>query len=289
MAEDGRRTLSGLIRAVQEILTDAAIPEAALDGRLIVEHVTATTRTDAVARPDRLVDPGQAAAAHAAVARRVGGEPVHRILGWRDFHGLRLSLSAETLEPRQDTEAVVEAVLPSVLGAIERFGTCRILDLGTGTGAIALALLKEARAARADGADISEEALRTAVRNATAAGLSGRFRPVLSDWYSATEGRYHVIVSNPPYIRTEELGALQREVRQWDPIRALDGGTDGLNAFRTIAAGASLHLEVGGRVAVEIGYDQKCDVVSLFGRAGFRLIESKRDLPGQDRALVFGR
>ena len=128
--------------------------------------------------------------------------------------------------------------------------------------------------AAAEGVDISPGALATAAANAAAAGLGGRFRPLHSHWYSATEGRYHLIVANPPYIRSEELASLQPEVRLHDPVQALDGGHDGLDAFREIASGADAHLEPGGKIALEIGHDQKMDVSALFERAGFSLAEA---------------
>ena len=262
--------------------------DAALDARLIVEHFSATSRADAVARPDMVVPGADAVAAiAAAIARRISGEPVHRILGFREFYGLRLALSAETLEPRPDTETLVEAVLPFVRETAAREGICRILDLGAGTGAIALALIAEVERATATGVDISADAVATARRNAEALGVGGRFRAVQSDWFAKISGLFHLIAANPPYIPTNELMTLQSEVRDFDPAKALDGGADGLDAYRAIASQAGAYLETSGRIAVEIGHTQKSDVTELFLAAGYRFIEARSDLAGRDRVLIF--
>jgi release factor glutamine methyltransferase len=137
------------------------------------------------------------------------------------------------------------------------------------------------------GVDISADALVTAARNAAEAGLGARFSTLRSDWYTATEGRYHLIVSNPPYISTGELETLQPEVLRFDPRHALDGGEDGLDAYRIIATGAGAHLEADGKIAVEIGYSQREAVEDVFRRAGYRPMIAAKDLAGHDRALVF--
>ncbi len=279
--------LGALIGAARARLSAAGVHDASLDARLLVEHFSGTSRADAIARPDKEIDIAVRAAIDAALERRASGEPVHRILGYREFHGLRLSLSPDTLEPRPDTETLVEIVLPFVKDMAARGRKCRILDLGTGTGAIALALLVAEPAAEATGADISEGALATAACNARELGLAARFRTEKSDWFSNISGRYDVIVSNPPYIPCKDIATLQREVRGHDPVRALDGGDDGLDAYRAIANGAAAHLEPRGAVAVEIGSTQGAQVTRIFAARGFALSESLRDLGGNERALVF--
>jgi release factor glutamine methyltransferase len=270
-------------------LKEVGIDDAKLDARLIVEHFSGTSQADAIGRPETPVSTEAVAAIRRAIARRAAGEPVHRILGFRDFYGLRLHLSPETLEPRPDTETLVDAMLPFLRQLAAREGACRVLDLGTGTGAIALALLSEVPEATAAGVDISVDALATADRNARENGLSRRFQTVRSDWFGKISGLFHVIVANPPYIPTEELETLQSEVRNYDPATALDGGTDGLDAYRTIAGQAKAYLEASGRVAVEIGHTQRREVTRLFEAAGFRVVEAKADLAGRDRVLVFER
>lgn len=281
-------SLGGLLRRAVAALREAGKPDAALDARLIVEHVTGAGRAELILDPQRPVAPADVEAVLSAVARRCSGEPVHRILGHREFHGLRLALSSATLEPRSDTEALVGLALPHVRGFAARQGECRILDLGTGTGAVALALLVEEPRAVAVGSDISREALATAASNADMAKCTGRFATVRSDWFAAIEGRFHVIVSNPPYIASREIDALEREVREHDPLAALDGGPDGLAAYRAIAAGAASHLEPGGVVAVEIGHDQVATATAIFESAGFAAIGNASDLGGHARALAFG-
>jgi release factor glutamine methyltransferase len=279
--------LAALLMEAYASLTEAGIADARLDARLLVEHFSATTQLDAIGRPDMAIDAAAASAIRQAIARRAAGEPVHRILGFREFYGLRLNLSPGTLEPRPDTETLVDAVLPHLRQLAATVWACRILDLGTGTGAIALALLAEVPAATAVGADISADALATANRNAKENGLSGRFQTVQSDWFEKISGSFHVIVANPPYIPSEELKTLQDEVRNFDPARALDGGADGLDAYRMIAAQAKVYLKAAGRLAVEIGHTQREAVRRLFEAAGFRIVEVRKDLAGRDRVLVF--
>lgn len=164
-----------------------------------------------------------------------------------------------------------------------------MLDLGTGTGAIALAILANVGAATATATDISAEALATAADNAARLGLGGRLSALRSDWFASVSGRFHLIVSNPPYIRSEDIATLQREVREHDPLAALDGGADGLEAYRRIAGGAGEHLAEGGRIAVEIGFGQADDVTRIFAGNGFAPASAARDLAGRERALAFRR
>ncbi|RWP94496.1 peptide chain release factor N(5)-glutamine methyltransferase [Mesorhizobium sp.] len=280
-------TLGLLLKAARARLAAAAVADPALDARLIVEHFSGTTRTQAIAAPECSVDAGAIAAIDAALRRRVAGEPVHRILGHREFYGLRLSLSPETLEPRPDTETLVEAVLPFVKATAGRQGECRILDLGTGTGAIALALLSAVPAAVATGVDISQGALATAMRNAGELGLADRFQVLKSDWFEKVFGRYHVIAANPPYIASIDIENLQGEVRDFDPRQALDGGVDGLSPYRIIAAEAAGFLEAEGRIAVEIGHTQRKEVTGIFSAAGYMPAGVFRDFGGNERVLIF--
>jgi release factor glutamine methyltransferase len=282
-------TLGILNRDVRCRLADAGIENAALDARLLVEHFSGTTRTEAIADPGREIGKAAAEAVEEALRRRLAGEPVHRIVGFREFFGLKLELSPETLEPRPDTETLVDLVLPFARQTAERLGTCRILDLGTGTGAIALALLSQVPEAEAVGTDISAGALAMADANADLNGVGDRFRTIVSDWFTNVNGRFHLIVSNPPYIRSGMIAALPAEVRLFDPVAALDGGNDGLDAYRVIAAAAGEHLGQEGRIAVEIGYDQREDVSKLFMEEGYRAESATRDLAGHDRALMFSR
>ena len=287
MADTLPGMLGPLLKAARERLAAAGVADPALDARLIVEHFSGTSRTQAIADPEQTVDAGMVAAIDAALRRRIRGEPVHRILGFREFYGLQLSLSPETLEPRPDTETLVETILPFARATAERLGECRILDLGTGTGAIALALLSVVPAATATGVDISQNALATAARNAEQLGLADRFEALHSDWFAKVCGRYHVIAANPPYIQSQDIGNLQDEVRDFDPHRALDGGADGLGPYRIIATEAARFLEAEGRIAVEIGHAQRQEVTDIFAATGYVLAGAFRDLGGNDRVLIF--
>ena len=280
-------TLAELHAHARAALEEAGIAEASLDARLLTEQATGTTRKELVLTPTMNFAEEVRGRLAEMLARRAAGEPVHRIIGWREFYGLPLSLSPETLEPRPDTEALVDLVLPSVRAHAAVSSKCRILDLGTGTGAIGLALLAGEPLATAVLTDLSSEALATAGRNAEALGLLARVTLAESDWFANIAGRFDVIVSNPPYIRSSDIGLLQREVREFDPARALDGGADGLDAYRAIASRAAEHLEPGGVVAVEIGAGQLADVSTIFEAAGLALEAVKRDLGGHERALLF--
>ncbi len=257
--------------------------EAALEARMLVEHMTGTSRSDALLRPDLIVTDAQVAVIEEALAQRIAGRPVHRIIGHRDFHGVRLTLSPATLDPRPDTEALVDLAL-EMLAEIPR---PRVLDLGTGTGAIALAILSARPDATAVAVDISAEAVATAGRNAEANGVADRFTGIVSDWFAAVEGRFDAILSNPPYIASAEIGTLSADVREHDPMLALDGGHEGLDAYRRIARGAAAHLLPGGFVGVEIGYDQALSVPQVFLAEGLAEVGGRADLSGIRRALAF--
>ncbi len=282
-----RDTASVLIAEARRCFAEANLADPATDARVLVAGILGLSLSDVVMRGDIAVSHEEAERVRAAVVRRCKHEPVHRILGHRAFYGLDLRLSPATLEPRPDTEILVDCVLPHLKRMIAEKGSARLLDLGVGTGAIALALLKECPQARAVGSDISEEALSTAESNAYINGIGERFETVQSAWFASIEGRFDIIVSNPPYIPTGVVAELDPEVRDYDPLAALDGGQDGLDAYRALSTGAGNFLEPGGLVAVEIGYDQKNSVTALFEAGGFCLIEARRDYGGNDRVLLF--
>lgn len=281
-------TLGRLHRDARARLADAGVATPDLDARLLVEQATGTTRLDAVREPRRSVPAEALRAAESALARRMAGEPVHRILGYREFHGLRLALSPDTLEPRPDTETLVDTVVPRLARLATERGSARFLDLGTGTGAIALAVLSVVPQARAVATDVAPGALETASRNAADNGLADRFEPLLSDWFDQITGRYDAILSNPPYITENEHAALAREVRNHDPRRALVAGDDGLDAYRALAAGAKAFLEPWGFIGLEIGSSQRQDVTAIFMNGGYVLLDAVKDIGGRDRVLVFG-
>lgn len=213
--------------------------------------------------------------------RRLSGESVARIIGHREFYGLDFGLNAATLEPRPDTELLVDLALD----ALPEGG--RLLDMGTGTGCIPIALLVNRPDAGAVATDLNMEALAQAGDNAKRHGVDGRLRLLQGDWFGAlgAEKRFDLILSNPPYIESAVVETLAAEVKDFDPLLALDGGPDGLAPYRVIAAGAGDWLRDGGRVMVEIGFDQGEAVSALFAAAGFEAISVHKDLAGLDRVV----
>ena len=219
--------------------------------------------------------------------RRLGGEPVARILGEREFWGLPLKLSPATLVPRPDTETVVELALEMLRAGGELNRPMRIADLGTGSGAILLALLSELPAAHGFGTDISADALQTAAANAARAGFSGRATFIACDYATGLSGRFDVIVSNPPYIRSADIAALAIEVRDHDPLAALDGGADGLDAYRALIPQAARLLAPGAALVVEAGQGQSGQIEGLMTAEGLAPAGApKADLAGIPRAVA---
>lgn len=289
MSADAKATVASELAAARKRLHAAGINGALHDARLLIGEIVDFSMTDFVMKPGRAVTQDESDRIAAMIERRAGGEPVHRILGHREFHGLDLLLSRDTLEPRPDTEILVDALLPPLKNTVSAMGTARILDLGTGTGAICLALLKECPQAIGIGSDISPGALETAGRNAVRNGLGARFETICSNWFEKISGCFDIIASNPPYIRSAVVSTLAREVRNHDPIAALDGGEDGLEPYRLIAADAGRFLVENGVVGVEIGFDQRSDVSAIFASRGFVLFEAVKDYGGNDRVLTFRR
>lgn len=273
---EARRRLAARFRA-------AGLEMPLLDARLLVEG--------AVGLRDPAGDLPLSRAAVDALAdyarRRLAGEPVWRILGEREFWGLTFKLSPATLEPRPDTETIVEAALDQLRE--RRAEALSILDLGTGTGCLLVALLSELPAAHGLGVDVSEEACRIADGNARANGVGPRARFRQGDWANGIEERFDLIVSNPPYIPAGEIALLAREVREHDPLRALDGGADGLDPYRVFACDLPHLLKPGGIAIFEIGAGQAQDVAALMRERGFRFCGSRKDLGGHERALIFAR
>lgn len=275
-------TLSGLRRLAEARLRDAGLDTPDLDARYLLEHALGLTRADFIVNAERPVSETDAARALALIDRRVAREPVGRILGHREFWTIDLALNPDTLEPRPDTETVVEAVLRAIP---DRNASLHLLDLGTGTGCILLALLAELPNARGLGVDLSPLAVEAAAGNAERNGLSSRARFQTGDWGNGLKDRFDIVVSNPPYIPSAEIATLEPEVREHDPRRALDGGPDGLAPYRVIAAQLPELLVAGGLVAVEVGQGQAADVARLLAAQGIVAIESLRDLGGIERCV----
>jgi release factor glutamine methyltransferase len=240
-----------------------------------------------VAAVERRLTATEAARLEEAARRRVAGEPVARIVGNREFWGLPLQLSAATLVPRPDTETVVELALEMLQPPADPDRQWRIADIGTGSGAILLALLSELPDAFGVGTDISVAALRTASSNALHLGLTARAAFVACDYAAALSGALDLIVSNPPYIRSADIAGLSIEVRDHDPLLALDGGTDGLDAYRALIPQAARLLAPGGALVVEAGHGQSGEIQGLIDAAGLTCERPpKADLAGIRRAVA---
>lgn len=278
--ETARRLLTARLEA-------AGIDSPALDARMLTGAALHLDLTGLIAQGPRQLTADDAACLDAFARRRLAGEPVARILGTKDFWGLPLKLSADTLVPRPDTETVVEAAL-EILRAEGRTRTpLRIADLGTGSGAILLALLSELPDATGVGTDLSAAALDTAKANAQRLGLAPRADFTVSDYAGGLSDPFDLIVSNPPYIRSADIASLAPEVRDHDPHLALDGGSDGLEAYRRIAPQAAGLLAPGGLLVLEVGQGQDGDVVRLVAAAGLTVAGPARaDLAGIGRAVA---
>jgi len=269
------------------VLSRLGFETAALDAKLLTGHGLGL---DALALATRELEPVSvdgAASVAALVQRRMSGESVARIIGEKEFYGLAFRLNAATLEPRPDTELLVDLAIK----ALPQGG--RLLDLGTGTGCVPIAVLAHCPDASGLATDISSEALGMAETNARSNGVSERLALAQGDWFEAltaipsTAGdeRFDVITSNPPYIASATIETLAAEVRHFDPRLALDGGPDGLAPYRVIAAAAAHFLRPVGQVLVEIGYDQGESVSALFSRHGFAEVTVHKDLNGLDRVI----
>jgi len=260
-----------------------------LEAFLLLEWAVGASYKDIVADPDRLLDEAHLAKIEEGVRRRLGGESIHRIRGYREFYGLNFQLSPDTLEPRPDSEALIDLVLPVLRERASQGGKVQLLDMGTGSGALAIALLCQVPSLYATGVDIAQGALDAAVINAHLNRVEARFQPLKSNWFDKVAGKYDMIIANPPYIVRADIARLDRMVRDFDPIIALDGGEDGLDSYRQLALMSGHFLLPDGFVGVEIGQGQQSRVTELFVAQGLSLIENRQDLAGICRALLFRR
>jgi release factor glutamine methyltransferase len=279
-------TVDSARRALAARFKTAGIGAAEFEARMLIGAVLGLDLTGLIVASARKLTQQEGEQLDEFARRRIGGEPVARILGVREFWGLPLRLSADTLVPRPDTETVVEAAL-QVLRGLPARANLTIADVGTGSGAILLALLHEWPCAFGVGIDINVAALRTARGNAVLLGLADRAAFVAGDFCAALSGPFDLMVSNPPYIRSDEIAALDAEVRDHDPLRALDGGVDGLDAYRRIIPDAARLLGRNGALVVEVGQGQHEDVAALMLAAGLTIAEPpKPDLAGILRAVT---
>lgn len=258
-----------------------------LEARLIIQTRTAFTWSDIITRGETKIEPSVLESIQSDLERRKNGEPISRIYGMRQFWGLEFKLSPDTLDPRPDTETLIEAVLKRYKNNPPE----TILDLGTGSGCILVSLLHELKAARGSGVDLSLGALETARANAKLNNVAERANFICGSWDApllegvVPQGGYDLIVSNPPYISNQVIPTLSEEVQNHDPILALDGGDDGLDAYKNIFLHLPSLLNKAGRGFFEIGYDQKADMMRLSKDYRIRIEEIYDDLAGHPRVV----
>ena len=276
--ESARRALAAQLRSAQ-------LEEAELDARILLGAALGLDLTGLVAQAARLLAEAETSRLAQYAGRRIAGEPVARILGTREFWGLPFRLSEATLVPRPDTETVVELAL-EIFRERQASRQMRIADIGTGSGAILLALLHEIPGAVGVGTDLSLTALKTARDNAAALGLADRASFVACSYAAALRGPFDLVVSNPPYIPSAEIPKLSIEVREHDPHLALDGGNDGYDAYRALIPQASERLAPGGALIVEAGQGQARNIETLMTAAALVVDRPpKADLAGIPRAV----
>lgn len=281
-----RQGARGLARDAAKELEDAGVPEPVASAEVLLSELLDMRRGDLTLRDEPLTRE-QAALYGAWIQRRVEREPVQRILGYSYFRNLRLDLDDHTLIPRPDTESVVEAALEVI---DSRAGTCRVLDIGTGSGAIAISVAQERPSCEVHATDNAEGVLQVARRNAERAGATVRFHQAdLTSGLEDLAGSIDLLISNPPYVRSTDIRELAPEVRDWDPRAALDGGWDGLDFYRRIFVEAVPLLAGEADAVLEVGDGQAEDVLELGRRAGYRPLGTRPDLTGKSRAVLLRR
>lgn len=262
---------------------DGVAEQPRTEARRLVEFACGWDTVQQISEPDAFFTREQFEVLNSLIARRLAEEPLSRILGRREFWGLDLSIRGATLDPRADTETLIDLILQTCGDNPPK----TILDLGTGSGAILLALLSEFPAASGWGIDQNSQTVTTAQTNAEALGLAERARFAVGNWLTGVTDRFDLIVSNPPYIPTSDLTGLARNVRDFDDPLALDGGADGLDFYRNTLENAGRHLNNGGFLGLELGIDQSPAVVEIARNMGWTLRAEQNDLAGISRALVF--
>ncbi len=275
-------TIAALLQEARKSLFNADIELSALDARLLLQAASGLTHEQLISEPDMVVAVDKISKFKTFIDRRMNHEPVTRILGEREFYGRPFQVSPAVLDPRADTETIIELTLQ-----LMNVEPKRILDLGTGSGAIVVTLLAERPKWSGVAVDISAEALEIAKANAQALGIADQLEFHNAVWFNDIAEKFDLIVSNPPYIPHLEVFELSLEVQNYDPHIALSGGDDGLEAYRAIAVGAVNYLKPGGFVVLEIGAGQSADVRQIFFAQGFQLTGQKSDLGGHIRALAF--
>lgn len=286
MSQPPELTISAALRSTRLALMDAGIEAAGIEAKWLLEGVTGLDHAGLIGGGDQALEPRTAVKLQTYISERLAGRPIGRVLGWSEFYGRRFDVSDETLDPRADTETIVDA-------ALERFAknaNFRFADIGTGTGAIGITIASERPNARGVLTDVSAQALLQARSNAERHAIQGRTDLHEGDLFDPLEGAFDLIVSNPPYIKTAVINQLSGSVRDHDPAVALDGGADGLDLYRRLVAKAPAHLAKDGLLILEIGFDQSEDVMELVEESqGLSFVKLKHDLGGNPRVIIAKR
>lgn len=271
-----------LLSAVME-LQRAHVENASLDARVLLEHVLGISREQLLMGMSNMLTEQQEADYRQLVTRRAERRPIAQVLGYREFWGMEFAVTENTLTPRPDSETIIETILERVPN---HSAPLRIADLGTGTGCLLLSLLRELPVATGLGVDVCARALAVAQENASSLLMAGRAQFICSNWFSEVEGKFDIIVSNPPYIPSESIASLAPEVAKFEPRLALDGGADGLECYRALLKIVPEKLNAGGFLALEIGAGQHKAIEQIAIDSGLRLATTKKDLGGIVRALI---
>lgn len=276
-------TIHSVLATMRGQFRAAGLDTPELDARLLAQAALGMTQEDIAIKNNELINETQLKTLTEMTQRRLQREPVSRILGKRAFWKSEFKVSRETLDPRADSETIIE----KAVACLDRETAATILDLGTGTGCLLLSLLQELPKATGLGIDISEDAVQTARQNAESLGLSGRSNFMSINWKDfKPEKHFDILISNPPYISTREIENLAPEVNKYDPLRALAGGEDGLDCYREIAALLPRFLAPAGRAFLEIGATQAEDVKGILAACGYHVLEVVPDLSGHNRCVI---
>ena len=275
--------LSELQKKITKILADGGIETNSLDSRIILKEIFNFNEKELILNSDLILSESKISEVEKIITRRLKDEPVSKIFGKRDFYNSTFSISDDVLDPRPETEHIVEIANNFILEK----GYKSFIELGTGSGCIILSILKENKNLTAVGVDISPDAINIAKKNSKDMNLEKRSSFLMSNWFSSIYSSYDLIISNPPYIPSDEVITLSKTVKNFDPLISLDGGQDGLKCYKEIAQDINRAINKKGRVILEIGYNQAYDVIKIFESKEFKLLKIYNDINGLNRILTF--
>ena len=275
--------LSELQKKITKILADGGIETNSLDSRIILKEIFNFNEKELILNSDLILSESKISEVEKIITRRLKDEPVSKIFGKRDFYNSTFSISDDVLDPRPETEHIVEIANNFILEK----GYKSFIELGTGSGCIILSILKENKNLTAVGVDISPDAINIAKKNSKDMNLEKRSSFLMSNWFSSIYSSYDLIISNPPYIPSDEIITLSKTVKNFDPLISLDGGQDGLKCYKEIAQDINRIINKNGRVILEIGYNQAHDVIKIFESKEFKLLKKYNDINSLNRILTF--